>query len=60
MGMPRCSDMNLYEYNRSLVRLVIVSHANTPVRMSKLVNEGMPTALYKSPEDEAPIDDLEC
>lgn len=59
MGMPRCYDINLYEYNRSLARLLIVSCANTLVRPSKLVSEGMHATLYKSPEDEALGDDLE-
>ena len=59
MGMPRCFDMNLYEYNRSLARLLIVSHANTLVRPSKLASEGMSATLYKSVEDEASNDDLE-
>ena len=59
MGKPRCSDMNLYEYNRSSARLLIVSRANTPVRPSKLAIEGMHAALCKSPEDEAWDDDLE-
>lgn len=59
MGMPISSDMNLYEYNRSLARLVIVSCANTLVKPSKLVSEGMHVALYKSPEDEVIDNDLE-
>ena len=59
MGMPRCFDMNLYEYNRSLTRLLIVSHANTPVRPSNLVSEEMPIVLYKSLKNEALGDDLE-
>ena len=59
MGMPKFSDMNLYEYNKSSTRIVIVSCANTSVRLSKLVNEGMPTAVYKSPKDEELGDDLE-
>lgn len=53
MGMPRCSDTNLYVSNRSSTSPIIVPCTNTPVRPSKLATEGVSAALYKSPKDEA-------
>ena len=58
MGMHRYSDMNLYESNRWSARIVIVSHANTLVRHPRITNEGMPTTLYNSVENETTDNDI--
>lgn len=51
--------MNIYESNRPLGGPIIVCHANTLVRPSKLASEGMNTTSYKSAEDEESGDDVE-